>query len=62
MSESRLAIGVIGAGRIGKIHAESLATRIPAVGPSGRRGEDEGRAQRGKHARFPGPGHVRSLR
>ena len=32
MSESKiLRLGVIGAGRIGKIHAENLATRIPGV-------------------------------
>lgn len=31
MSTNSLQIGVIGAGRIGKIHAENLATRIPGV-------------------------------
>jgi myo-inositol 2-dehydrogenase/D-chiro-inositol 1-dehydrogenase len=29
MNDQRLRIGVIGAGRIGKVHAESIATRIP---------------------------------
>jgi myo-inositol 2-dehydrogenase/D-chiro-inositol 1-dehydrogenase len=28
-SESRLRVGIIGAGRIGKLHAENIATRVP---------------------------------
>ncbi len=31
MSTSALNIGVIGAGRIGKVHAESIATRVPSA-------------------------------
>jgi len=31
MSKNNLQFGVIGAGRIGKIHAENLATRVPGV-------------------------------
>ncbi|HPS41106.1 MAG TPA: Gfo/Idh/MocA family oxidoreductase, partial [Anaerolineaceae bacterium] len=30
-SEKNIRVGVIGAGRIGKIHAENLATRVPGV-------------------------------
>ncbi|MGC4050006.1 MAG: Gfo/Idh/MocA family oxidoreductase [Paludibaculum sp.] len=30
----RLNIGIIGAGRIGKVHAESLAFRIPEAHPA----------------------------
>jgi myo-inositol 2-dehydrogenase/D-chiro-inositol 1-dehydrogenase len=30
-TKKNLRFGVIGAGRIGKIHAENLATRIPGV-------------------------------
>ena len=34
MREKRLQIGIIGAGRIGKVHAESLAFRIPDAAPA----------------------------
>ena len=30
-TKKEIRVGVIGAGRIGKIHAENLATRIPGV-------------------------------
>ena len=33
MSEKRLNVGIIGAGRIGKVHAETLAFRIPEAKP-----------------------------
>ena len=35
MTTKTINIGVIGAGRIGKIHAENLATRIPGAGLAG---------------------------
>ena len=34
MREKKLRIGIIGAGRIGRVHAESLAFRIPEAAPS----------------------------
>lgn len=34
MREKRLQIGIIGAGRIGRVHAESLAFRIPEAAPA----------------------------
>jgi myo-inositol 2-dehydrogenase/D-chiro-inositol 1-dehydrogenase len=33
LTETKLRIGIIGAGRIGKVHAESLAFRIPEAAP-----------------------------
>ena len=33
LTEMKLRIGIIGAGRIGRVHAESLAFRIPEAAP-----------------------------
>ena len=33
MKEKRLNVGIIGAGRIGKVHAETLAFRVPGAAP-----------------------------